>query len=87
MGSRVGQWIYTSVTMIDDIVKSIERGFKAQLQQNIDNSPHTYLLAGWMGPEKDGKLVQKALYFRHYLRIGNYKHRKALINLILSGHN
>ncbi|PPQ81254.1 hypothetical protein CVT26_015075 [Gymnopilus dilepis] len=76
-----------SVKMIEDVIKSIDRGFKVQLQHFIDHSPRTYLLTGRMETENDGKAVQKVLHFRHYLRVGNYKHRKALVNLILSGHS
>ena len=70
-----------SLKMIDDIVKSIERGIKAQLQQYIGSSPRTYLLAGRMQPENDGKLVQKTLYFR------KLQAQEALVYLILSGHS
>ncbi|KAJ7736021.1 hypothetical protein DFH07DRAFT_753607, partial [Mycena maculata] len=49
-------------------------------------SPKLYLLQGRLEPVKDGRPVQKALQFRHYLNVVNPKHRKALTRLLLSSH-
>ena len=63
---------------VDDTIKSINRGLENHLQQIIDTSPKSYLLTGRMELDRMGKSLHKTLYFRNYLNVTNYKHRKAI---------
>jgi hypothetical protein len=72
---------------IDNTIKSINRGLANHLQQIIDISPKSYLLTGRMELDKNGKPSHKTLYFRNYLNVVNYKHRKAITHILLSCHS
>jgi hypothetical protein len=72
---------------IDDTIKSINQGLEKHLQQIIDTSPKSYLLTGRMELDNMGKLSHKTLYFRNYLNVENYKHRKAITHILLSCHS
>ena len=72
---------------VDDTMISILLGLAKHLQQLIDNSPKSYLLTGRKELNKKGKPIHKTLYFRHYLNIDNYKHRRAITRIVLSCHS
>ena len=72
---------------IDDTIKSVNRGLENHLQQIIDTSPNSYLLTGCMELDNMGKFSHKTLYFRNYLNVVNFKHRKAITLILLSCHS
>ena len=72
---------------IDDTIKSVNRGLANHLQQIIDTSPKSYLLTGRLEQDDMGKFSHKTLYFRNYLNVANYKHRKAITHILLSCHS
>ena len=75
-----------SPEMVDDTIKSVLHGLANHLQQLIDNSPKSYLLMGRMERDDKGKLTHKTMHFRHYLKVEDYNHRKAITHIVLSCH-
>ena len=72
---------------VDNIITSILHGLAKHLQQVIDNSPKSYLLTGRMELDKNGRPTHRTMYFRHYLKVENYKHRRAITHIVLSCHS
>ena len=72
---------------VDDTIKSVLHGLANHLQQLIDNSPKSYLLMGRMERDDKGKLTHKTMHFRHYLKVEDYNHRKAITRIVLSCHS
>jgi hypothetical protein len=62
---------------------------EAWIDNEIESSSRVRdLLVGRLEKDKDtGKLVKKSLNFRHYLRVKQPEHRKALTKMILSSHS
>ncbi|KAJ7708472.1 hypothetical protein B0H14DRAFT_2415356 [Mycena olivaceomarginata] len=68
-----------------EVIKSMEAWVDDELQSS---SRVRDLLVDRLEQDKDtGKLVKKSLDFRHYLRINQPEHRKALTRLVLSSHS
>ncbi|KAJ7875750.1 hypothetical protein B0H14DRAFT_3547106, partial [Mycena olivaceomarginata] len=70
-------------------MKKVEQSMEAWIDNEIESSSRVRdLLVGRLEKDKDtGALVKKSLEFRHYLRIKQPEHRKALTKLILSSHS
>ncbi|KAJ7788380.1 hypothetical protein B0H14DRAFT_2235988, partial [Mycena olivaceomarginata] len=70
-------------------MKKVERSMEAWIDNEIESSSRVRdLLVGRFEKDKDtSALVKKSLEFRHYLRIKQPEHRKALTKLILSSHS
>ncbi|KAJ7466065.1 hypothetical protein FB451DRAFT_1138147 [Mycena latifolia] len=62
---------------------------EAWIDDEIESSSRVRdLLVGRLEKDKDtGKLVKKSLDFRHYLRVKQPEHRKALTKMVLSSHS
>ncbi|KAJ7599687.1 hypothetical protein C8J56DRAFT_768632 [Mycena floridula] len=66
----------------------VTRSMEVYLQHEIDHSSRVRdLLFGRREWDKDARgLVVKVLAFRHYLRVKNSEHRRAVTHVMLSGH-
>src|ERR1700678_2506302 len=72
---------------IDKTIMSIRHGLAIYLQQIVNNSPKTYLITGRREQDKNGQMTHRSLFFCHYLNVVNYKHRKAITQIVLSCHS
>ncbi|KAJ7043799.1 hypothetical protein C8F04DRAFT_899217, partial [Mycena alexandri] len=76
-----------TVTAVEDATKNVKLSMEAWINHDIETSAKTKdLLVGRLEME-EGKLVKKALDFRHYLRINSANHRRALTRMVLSSHS
>jgi hypothetical protein len=77
------------VVAVEIAMKKVEQSMEAWIDNEIESSSRVRdLLVGRLEKDKDtGALVKKSLEFRHYLRIKQPEHRKALTKLILSSHS
>ncbi|KAJ7862831.1 hypothetical protein B0H13DRAFT_1578713, partial [Mycena leptocephala] len=70
-------------------MKAVKHSMEAWVDDEIHSSSRVRdLLVGRLEKDNDtGKLVKKSLDFRHYLRVKQPEHRKALTKIILSSHS
>ncbi|KAJ7081140.1 hypothetical protein B0H15DRAFT_747330, partial [Mycena belliarum] len=76
------------VTAVQQAMTEVKKSMEAWIDNEIESSSRVRdLLTGRLELDKDsGKLVKKSLDFRHYLRIKQPEHQRALTRLILSSH-
>ncbi|KAJ7480647.1 hypothetical protein FB451DRAFT_1030957 [Mycena latifolia] len=77
------------VATVELAMKDVQKAMEAWIDDEIESSSRVRdLLVGRLEKDKETeKLVKKSLDFRHYLRIKQPEHRKALTRLILSSHS
>ncbi|KAJ6541346.1 hypothetical protein B0H19DRAFT_868193, partial [Mycena capillaripes] len=77
------------IEAVNLLMTQVKKSMEAWIDDEIESSSRVRdLLVGRLEKDKDtGKLVKKSLDFRHYLRIKQPEHRKALTRLILSSHS
>jgi hypothetical protein len=75
--------------MVELAMKAVKKSMEAWIDNEIESSSRVRdLLVGRLEKDKEtGKLVKKSLDFRHYLRVKQPEHRKALTKMILSSHS
>ncbi|KAJ7728190.1 hypothetical protein B0H16DRAFT_1331097, partial [Mycena metata] len=78
-----------TIPMVEDAMKLVKVSMEARINHDIETSSKTKdLLTGSLEMDSEsGKLVKKALDFRHYLRITSANHRRALTRMVLSCHS
>jgi hypothetical protein len=77
------------VATVEVAMKDVKTSMEAWIDNEIESSSRVRdMLVGRLEKDKDtSKLVKKTLDFRHYLRIKQPEHRKALRKLNLSSHS
>jgi hypothetical protein len=77
------------VATVEVAMKDVKTSMEAWIDNEIESSSRVPdMLVGRLEKDKDtSKLVKKTLDFRHYLRIKQPEHRKALRKLNLSSHS
>ncbi|KAJ6544512.1 hypothetical protein B0H19DRAFT_1310039, partial [Mycena capillaripes] len=70
-------------------MKAVKKSTEAWIEEEIASSSRVSdLLVGRLEMDKEtGKLAKKSLDFRHYLRVKQPEHRKALTKMVLSSHS
>jgi hypothetical protein len=78
-----------NVLTVELSMKAVKHSMEAWVDDEIHSSSRVRdLLVGRLEKDNDtGKLVKKSLDFRHYLRVKQPEHRKALTKIILSSHS
>ncbi|KAJ7265500.1 hypothetical protein B0H12DRAFT_1101017 [Mycena haematopus] len=74
-------------TTIEGLLKNLTYSMEEFIQAEILSYSKTRDLFADRLEMVDKKLVRKVLFFRHYLRVSNEKHRRALTHIMLSGHS
>jgi hypothetical protein len=69
------------------LIADVDKYSLFTLQKDINSLEKTYLLRGRREPDPDGTLHTRTSCFRHYLRITDGRHRKALTRVLLSSHS
>ncbi|KAJ6465734.1 hypothetical protein C8R45DRAFT_752045, partial [Mycena sanguinolenta] len=75
-----------SKATVEGLLKSLTNSLEEYIQASILSYSKTRNLFGQRLEMIDKKPVKKVLFFRHYLRVSNEKHRRALTHILLSGH-
>jgi hypothetical protein len=77
------------IQTVQATMKAVKNSMEAWIDEEIASSSRVRdLLVGRLEMDKDtGKLVKKSLDFRHYLRVKQPEHRKALTKMVLSSHS
>ncbi|KAJ7824392.1 hypothetical protein B0H14DRAFT_2369638 [Mycena olivaceomarginata] len=77
------------IQTVQATMKVVKNSMEAWIDEEIASSSRVRdLLVGRLEMDKDtGKLVKKSLDFRHYLRVKQPEHRKALTKMVLSSHS
>ncbi|KAJ7434178.1 hypothetical protein B0H11DRAFT_1652654, partial [Mycena galericulata] len=78
-----------NVATVEFTMKAVIKSMEAWVDDEINPSSRVRdLLVGRLEMDKDtGKLAKKSLAFRHYLRVKQPEHRKALTKMVLSSHS
>lgn len=78
-----------TVQAVEFAMKGVEKSMETWIDDEIKASSRVRdLLVGRLEKDKDtGKFVKKSLDFRHYLRVKQPEHRKALTKMVLSSHS
>ena len=78
-----------NIETVERAMKDVKKSMEAWIDDGIESSSRVRdILVGRLEVDKDTeKLVKKSLDFRHYLRIKQPEHRKAITRLILSSHS
>jgi hypothetical protein len=78
-----------TVEAVEQVMKAVIKSMESWIDDEINSFARVRdLLVGRMEHDKDtGKLVKKSLDFRHYLRVKQPEHRKALTRMVLSSHS
>jgi hypothetical protein len=71
---------------VESLEQQLEKCMNHILQVRFDSDARTNLIRARKETDQDGKIFSPTLYFRHYLSVPYQKHRKALVNLVLSDH-
>ncbi|KAJ7181568.1 hypothetical protein C8R43DRAFT_869325 [Mycena crocata] len=76
-----------TVAAVAEAMDAVEKSMEAWIDHEIESSSKVRdLLVGRLEMDS-GKPVKKTLEFRHYLRIPSPNHRRALTQMVLSGHS
>jgi hypothetical protein len=75
-----------SKATVEGLLKSLTGSMEEYIQASILSYSKTRDLFADRLETVNKKLVIKVLFFRHYLRVSNEKHRRALTHILLSGH-
>ncbi|KAJ6550268.1 hypothetical protein B0H19DRAFT_996947, partial [Mycena capillaripes] len=78
-----------NIQTVQATMKAVKKSMEAWIDEEIASSSRVCnVLVGRLEMDKEtGKLVKKSLDFRHYLRVKQPEHRKALTKMVLSSHS
>jgi hypothetical protein len=71
-----------TVARVNEILNEVDKYSFSMMQKDLNTLEKTYLLH-----DQDGILHKRTSCFRHYLRITDNRHRKALTRVLLSSHS
>ena len=75
-----------SLAVIASLSSLLDQAMERWLQEQIEESPKTYLLRGRSEPCPHRPAIYKTVTFRHYLRVVVPNHRFAITRMLLSDH-
>ena len=75
-----------SLAVIASMSSLLDQAMERWIQEQIEESPKTYLLRGRLEPCPNRPAIHKTLTFRHYVSVVVPNHRFALRRMLLSNH-